>query len=395
MDRVQLKLLELLDEIDGICQEVNIGYTLSPQTAAMGQVCGGFAEENYNVTIYMTTNDYLNFAKYVDQNKLPGRILEGLHNNPNFPGFFFRYVNTETTYYNYNYGDTYLHNGIHVTIEILRYYSRSNNQSLVMLEKGLAHNSYRYKKWLKLSNKINRLKVALKFIGGKAKATKKIYARLKRSYLIKKPFVTFYCHVNRFHFSRTKYPSYLYTRRKQMAFEDRMYYVASDLSLQYQLITGKSLENHEPITGTYGFSMLISTEVPYREHFQNQDLRKKIIRKRQELWLTDQMHGTVTHFMNRDWDIMKCVSARLDMKAKYLPLKNDIIQMYRDEEFESLQELFVEYDELIRYYYVKSKMTLYFDKEIFDIYLAWLESNGEYVLAKKLVRKIPDAWKRK
>ncbi len=395
MDLIQLKLLDLMDEIDDICEKNKIGYTLSAETASMAFVLGGFASENYQMTVYMTLADFIKFQNEINNQGNHNRIIEGLHNNNKFPGFFYRYVDTSTTYYNYNYGDTYKYNGIHITIEILRCYSRNNNGKYAKLEKHFAVNSYKYKRWLKPKTKVQKFKMFLRLLGRREKQAARLEQELKDKYLVKKPFVTFYAYLNPRTFSVVKYPTYLYTRRNKIEFENKKYYVASDLEMQYKLIRGKKLENHIPSTRNYSFPMMISTNVSFQEYMKDNGERNKICRKRQGLWLTDNMHGMVTHIMNKDWEILKCVSAKLDLQGIYMPRKEALVGMYRNEQFENLIEAFEEYNEKIRYFYRKTKMTIYFDEDIFDIYLACLEYNGEFQMAKRLVRRIPEQWKNK
>ncbi len=394
MDRIQGKLITLLQEIHDICESRQIKYVLNPQTAV--QICenGRLVPGEYTAGIYMTYNDFLIFQEAVKEADNPSRVIEGMNNNPRFPGFFFRYTDVDTTFYSYNFGNTYVYNGINITIEILRRIPNHSFADLRSKEKGFACNSFKYRRWLSIPGKWNKFRTRLAMIGGREAYSKRLFAKFVKTYTLRMDFDTDYAFVNRTTFKYVKYPTYLYLDRKLVKTGRHEFYAACDVNLQYEIITGKKIEDTEPLN-INNFAVIVSSEIPYNEYLTDMDARLRLARKRQQLWLTDQMHGTVTYFMNRDWAVMKCVSARLDMISKYMPIKAELISLYNDKNFSSLIELLKDYDTNIRLHYTNTKMTIYFDRDIFDIYRSCLELNDESDFAKKLVKHIPQEWKTK
>ena len=106
------------------------------------------------------------------------------------------------------------------------------------------------------------------------------------------------------------------------------------------------------------------------------------------------MHGAVTYFIRKDWKIMECVNARLDLIKEYIPQKEQIIESYQNGDFERLTEIFTSYDELARQHLFHTGMAIYFDKEIFDIYLVCLGKNYGAKIASKMRRSVPKEWKK-
>jgi hypothetical protein len=65
---------------------------------------------------------------------------------------------------------------------------------------------------------------------------------------------------------------------------------------------------------------------------------------------------------------MQAVNARLDMIKIYMPQKEEIISLYKKGDFEALTPIFEEYDMAVKEHLKNAKMTLFFDKDIMDVY---------------------------
>ena len=59
MTDIQKRVTELLAEIDAVCRQEGIGYSLAGRTAAMYAVCGGFTCGDYQADIMMMPADLL------------------------------------------------------------------------------------------------------------------------------------------------------------------------------------------------------------------------------------------------------------------------------------------------------------------------------------------------
>ena len=95
MTNVQRRVTELLKEIDSVCMEEGIGYSLAGRTAAMCTLSGAFTCDDYQADIIMKPDDYRRFCKAVSGKE--NRAIESLENNPLLDGVYARYVDTSTT----------------------------------------------------------------------------------------------------------------------------------------------------------------------------------------------------------------------------------------------------------------------------------------------------------
>ncbi len=392
MDKIQHKILNLLSEIHNICLDNNISYTISAQLGAMAAATGTIPEGNYNAAVYMTLTDFIAFKNAVEACKRADRIIEGMDNNPRFPGFFFRYVDMSTTYYNYGWGDTYSYPGICVTIQILR--SCCNHmKALKAKEKRFLNASYRYKKWGGPKAKLGRVRTAFNMLGGRKSYADRLFNSFMKAYQDKGTELRYSLMGTTHGLKTVEYPSYFYRKRQLVTLEERQFYASAFIPEQYNRVTGQNIEDYTPQISQPGFWILTSDTIPFTQAIPDMKEAAATARRRQHRWLHDQLHGAVVYFINKDWDILKCVSARLDLKAQYMPLRQAIIDAYNNMDFESLNDIYADYDAAVRTNYRKTRKTIYFDKMISDIYMAVLRNNGEAATAARLTAGIPHQWK--
>ena len=392
MDVVQSKIVSLLQEIHNTCEKLEIEYILGGFTAEEATCFNRFTPGRYTATVYMTLNDLMKFRDFVKENLDETRVVEGLNNNSRMPGFFFRYVDKTTTFYDYKYGNTYRFNGIHVRIEILRRYRKSNKiKRLKNSERGFAFNSYRYRRILGFKSLMSKWEMGIRLLFGRKSAAKSLYKRCCKAYMEGEDFATHYMLFNRKKNKMVKYPSYMLHGRKLVEFEGVKLYVPYSIQQHTAL-----LAEREPVEklqeGINNPSIIVSDVIPYEEYITEKKSRKKVAALRQRIFYSDIAHGYVTYFIKKDWKIMLCVNERLDLIQKYAPIKKEIIDAYAHCKFDRLSELLAEYDEKLKYHLDKTGMTIYFDKEIYDIYVAWMAHKGESTVG--ITKSIPKEWKK-
>lgn len=122
MKTIQNVLIELLSEIDTICNENGITYCLAGRTAESAYLKGIIEEYDTEVILLMTAE---NASKFIDATAegLPrNRSVESMLNNPLFPKFGIHYTATDTLYYPLSNTSKYTirDQGIHIRIEIIR-----------------------------------------------------------------------------------------------------------------------------------------------------------------------------------------------------------------------------------------------------------------------------------
>lgn len=394
MDPIQNKVINLLQEIHNTCEQLNISYILGGTTAEEAALFGILPNGRYTATVYMTLKDFVQFREYINNNRTEDRAIEGMDNNCYFPGFYFHYVDKNTTYYNYNYGNSYKCNGIRVKITILKKFSNSKKiKKLIKKEKSYYFNSYKYKRKLSARNRSRKFFMGIRLLFARKSIAKKIYNRSFNAYMEDRSFVMNYGVLDGKKAKLIKYPSYLLTGRTQAELCGHSFYVPQDIEMHIKLVLGrKPLENlPEQINNT---TVVVSDIISYEEYMTDMKGRYRIARLRQKIWKNDQMHGAVTYFIRKDWKIMECVNARLDLIKEYIPQKEQIIESYQNGDFERLTEIFTSYDELARQHLFHTGMAIYFDEEIFDIYLVCLGKNYGAKIASKMRRSVPKEWKK-
>ena len=118
MTKVQRRVTELLKEIDSVCKDGDISYSLAGRTAAMFVLAGGFTCDDYLADIMMTADDYRRFCKAVSGRE--NRAIESLETNPLLDGVYARYVDTSTTLMDIKRGFAWKEQGVFVRIWPLR-----------------------------------------------------------------------------------------------------------------------------------------------------------------------------------------------------------------------------------------------------------------------------------
>ena len=393
MDCNQKKLLNLLQEIHDVCKELNTYYILGGVTAEEAVIHQNLAPERYTAVVYMTLKDFVLFRDYINKNKSEDRVIEGLDNNKRFPGFFFKYVDKNTTYYDYNLGNTYVNNGISVRIEILRkYHAPKKIKGLVKRERGFAFNSYRFKRKISAKSNMLKLTTGFKLFFARKNMAKRLYNDCMDKFMETKDFVICYAVYNKKRNKLVKYQSYLLTGRKLAELSGTELYVPMDIEKHTSIVLGRMPQTSplEPVNNT---TVVVSDITPYSEYITDINSRHKIALLRKKIRRQDKMHGAVTYHIRKDWKIMQAVNARLDMINIYMPQKSEIISLYQQGDFEGLTPIFEEYDLAMKAHLSKAKMTLFFDKDIYDVYTAWLSNNSQGKLVGKMNKFIPKEWK--
>lgn len=97
MTDIQKQLLSLLLEIDEICKEHGIEYYIDGGTALGAIRHRGFLPWDDDADIMLTRENWLKFEKVMRENPRPNRVLEGMHNCPDYTMVYARYCATDTT----------------------------------------------------------------------------------------------------------------------------------------------------------------------------------------------------------------------------------------------------------------------------------------------------------
>lgn len=145
MTRLQDHILELLTEFDEICHNVGVRYSLVDKTLLYAE--SGKGLRGYEVDVAMAYQDYRLFQEAVERRNAPNRFIESLTNNPDMPGWYFRYVDTSSTLFSYDYAHARHVHGLGINIHIPRKVDSSlRSLGLRFIEQGMKsgiHFSYK------------------------------------------------------------------------------------------------------------------------------------------------------------------------------------------------------------------------------------------------------------
>jgi len=97
MTDIQKQLLTLLLEIDEICKEHGIEYYIDGGTALGAVRHRGFLPWDDDADIMLTRENWLKFEQAVRENPRPNRVIQGMHNCPDYTMVYARYCSTDTT----------------------------------------------------------------------------------------------------------------------------------------------------------------------------------------------------------------------------------------------------------------------------------------------------------
>ena len=120
MTEVQKRLMELMDDIEMICRELNLSYVLFGRTAILAKKAGKFIDEQYDFDIMMPLAHAAALMKYTEDNLSESRAVESWYDNPGLKQMIFRFVDKKSTLWDDVAGHYYTKPGVAVTIFVTR-----------------------------------------------------------------------------------------------------------------------------------------------------------------------------------------------------------------------------------------------------------------------------------
>lgn len=118
MARLQKHLLMLLEEFDALCREACARYSLVDKTLLYAEQAKPL--NGCEVDVAMLYSDFKRMRCCFAETSPDDRIIESVEDNPLMPGWYFRYVDTSTTFYSFDYAHVRRAHGVGINIHILR-----------------------------------------------------------------------------------------------------------------------------------------------------------------------------------------------------------------------------------------------------------------------------------
>lgn len=392
MTETQKVLCNLLDEIDEICKENELDYFLAYETALHAYRSHQFENPTTSITILMPLKDILKFREVIIKENRPDRELDSIYDNDFYPNLTFRYCDKNSLYLNLNNSIDigFKSHGLFVKIGVLRRCHKSITRSTMrFFEYGWVYSNPDY------YTGVFRRKIIKKAGEILLKISRPIYKKIliklfehtqkKFNYDEKVIFRCMYGSVKRF-------PENIFSTKQFVEFEGKKYPIPEDTDSYFKVMYGSDWEEHHFKDKGIREDFIVDPRLPYSEYFKyisekniSVDLKETNLKEKKAQYKARTTNKTI----NNAWKKVLRTGARFKMWEKYMPLKNEIIKLYNDNEWDELRNILEEYDDVIKEFNEK-KMTVFFDREIFDIYKALLIHDGYKTLAEKLERRIPE-----
>lgn len=394
MTRIQKKLLELLVELDTICRENGIRYSIAESTAVMALKEGHFTEEEYLAEVVMTLDNYRRFLEVCPGSIPEGRAIENALSNRRMDGAYTRYVNTETTLIDYKRGDCFIQNGLHVAIRPIMTYKPSSRMEKARASCVLANSRYLSAE-IRYVRKKQKLKLAALMAARCFLSDASAYFRLCMKDGKSKPY--YYTGVK----EKVVVPRELlggytdveYEGVKLMCFENKDEWLSLISKNKSIKAFGKSKSKYR----TAVLGVISDTYVPFRDLISEASRRGLYGRDTVRLYgryakFKELVYDPKEKKVDADWKYVRRTKVRFGLWHRYHGSEKEIIDAYEAGRVEEVRELLKPYmDAIVKY--AGYKMGISIDRELFSICLELLREEGKGAAADKAVKYLPKEYR--
>lgn len=383
MTNEQKVLFDLLLEIREICQENDIDMYLTENLLLDAYKNGEITGTYHNFTVCIQNKDVKKFIAAA--NKKENRFVESLLNNPSFPNAGLKYVKEDSLYYCVDEYKAFRHNGFAINIKILR--NRSKNKYIAkvldMMETGLGpignKGALSKKKIIGYVFNIPFLIMTpagrAKFIFNKVNDIKGKNAKSK------------YYHT-RIYKKKAKFEKTMLAEQKEILLCGETFKIPADE--KYLRESVGNINKAVPMP-TFGATYIIDKDISYKDFFKEckkQGFSNSFYSKKFRLLIIDGILSVYRKDIRYCWNLLYRTRDRFLMWEKYMPLKEEIVKLYEEENWTELETVLSDYIAMIEIY-AKKRMGIAFDPEIFDITVKLLKKTGSDELAHKAKKYMP------
>lgn len=378
MTKEQSKLFELLTEFDAICRENGIRYYLTGETLKYAVQEAGIGPNAAFASVIMTGNNVRKFMEAVMKKDNPCREIEYWGNNADYPDYTLRYLASDTTAFDMTDYLSYRSHGMYIEIEILRGLNKSKRAKAMRAIEKASAGGFKAKgskgKIIRASYKL------LEKLRGKDKIKQSLF-----DYFVENDFRPssdgkyYLCHNG----STVKgLPKELFEGdAKECEINGHAFMIPSDCDYLIQRAKGKSAD-----------TFLIDAERPYADTISALKLTegdfRSIYESNLRLAEIDKIRKKLNRKARANWYVVQQADARLRMQRLYMPKKDKILNLYKEEDYPKLEQEFQSYDEEMEKL-LPRKRSFSFDNELLDVYIHLLLYNGQDEKAENIIRWMP------
>lgn len=387
MTDIQQKLLTLLTDLDAVCQREGIRYYLCKETALGAYRDEAFLPSCCEANVAMTTEDALRFIKAVRKENRTDRVVDSMFSNKNYPDFTVRYGDAHTLMMTLPYSEASMVPTIAVTIHMIRYKPRH-------LSKLYRYTRTLWKACVKptvaVAGFTRRAAVvachgAKNVLGGRlfSRNLFKLWVNLHRR---KAPGKISVCA------GTYKFPGELVDGVTTVKLEGVSFPTFANVEEYFEKAFGANWQTCKPAYLAPSSSLLASANVSYQEYIRRSKKHvdfKEIQKKKLKLDLIQAKVSLYNHKINGYYAIVDRTQRRFAMYEKYMPMKSQLVELHKAEQWEELNELLKPYRSALWACY-KKKLGLCFDKDIFEMTMDILLREGSKTYVRKLRAMVPE-----
>ena len=382
---------EMLQEIDVLCRDNGIEYSLSGDTLAYAYYYGTFKSEVERPSLVMTAKNAKKFVSAFNKYKKENRELSFLGAAVDEASVKLEYSNTKSVHYSFNNNRA---KSLSVCIDVFeKEYSPSIYKKWISLKKKIELFPVRKSKKIKRMIKYYVFKLIKAFCGGKRYNEKLFYQCVNNAIKSKKASVVFLTRKNK-------------KNTKRVYFNEGILGDYKDISLYgYNMRCMEKPEEYiQVVYGKYADSkMKVRPFVPTTPHIIDTEMSINELEEILEGFVLDKLswanYKTSKKFnraasklqksFTKSWNVILRAESRIKLTRKYAEIKTDILAAFEERDFSELGMLLEEYDREVRWFADKG-LCLCIDKHIFDVYCEYLDYHNEENLIKKLKSLLPE-----
>lgn len=391
MTDVQKKLLELLTELDEICKRENIKYYLCDESAHAAVMGQNLYKNSCRVSVAMTPDNVRKFIEAVKKENRADRIVDCMMTNKSYPEFSASYCDSNTTMVELPYKEEGRKPYIGVTIHIIRLKPKSFRK-YYKLTKNI---------WEYCRKNVNEYPTVFKktVVFG-CKAVKTVLGEANLGRLLFKT----WCSVFTSNRKAKKmaigtgtycYDTALMEKENSVMLNGGTFSVFGDVELylnkRYSCDDFRVIKPKYPMpSATTMISSLISYN-DYMEKAKQMGVDFELIeQKRKECSKLEKTVSEYNKRIGKYYAIVERTEKRFAMYEKYMPMKNLLLNLYKEKQYENLKELLGPYFNALKACHKKG-LGLCFDKEIFEIAMNLLEMEDQHTYVNQLRAMVPEA----
>ncbi len=374
LKKEQQVILSLLKEIDRICRKEKIDYYLSPRLTLCAVTGQPFPSDPMAGEVLMKVGEMERFRQAAEDRISTGRALESMKSHKWFPGFYLRYEDTSTLCFHMDAGRDYEIPALGINVLPLRTEVTPGNLR--------RQNAREEKGWLQLCGKVSgekdfrdlsaEMAVTMRCAGGQERLGNKLYDEFCRrqqnpdadAYFLKQGKMT------------TVFPAKIFRKTEKVELEGEEFPVPHDIRGYLRIFYGDDYLNRKEPVYVEPPQMIVSAYMSWEKFSrENEGLEQMTAARlrRQKRLEKDRKRGK---YLDECWDYALFCQERIRLGAYYKKKKDYILNLYKDEDYLTLEQVFKPYSKMMLKSLLKEEVFLE-DEEIFDIYMDVLEKTGK------------------